>query len=181
MKEGWLVHHHECRCAERRCASDSGERELWVYDSGWSSDGVALWLGRRQNGDVVESWGEWPKLRWPFIAVEGESRAIWGGWAAVVVQIQCSSFGSRGEATGWSITGRWSGGNELILAPYEGSVTRRDGVTTSASGEAVPGRGKGVDNTYWTDMNLTGQKMKKIHAVDSISTNWRWRFNTTMC
>jgi hypothetical protein len=25
--------------------------------SGWSSDGVVLWLGRRQNGDVVEWWG----------------------------------------------------------------------------------------------------------------------------
>jgi hypothetical protein len=24
------------------------------YDSGWSSDGVALWLERRQNGDVIE-------------------------------------------------------------------------------------------------------------------------------
>jgi hypothetical protein len=25
---------------------------------GWSSDGVVLWLGRRQNGDVVEWWGD---------------------------------------------------------------------------------------------------------------------------
>jgi hypothetical protein len=25
---------------------------------GWSSDGVVLWLERRQNGDVVEWWGE---------------------------------------------------------------------------------------------------------------------------
>jgi hypothetical protein len=24
----------------------------------WSSDGVVLWLGRRQNKDVVEWWGE---------------------------------------------------------------------------------------------------------------------------
>jgi hypothetical protein len=27
-------------------------------DDGWSSDGVVLWLARRQNGDVVEWWGE---------------------------------------------------------------------------------------------------------------------------
>jgi hypothetical protein len=27
-------------------------------DNGWSSDGVVLWLGRRQNGDVVEWWRE---------------------------------------------------------------------------------------------------------------------------
>jgi hypothetical protein len=25
---------------------------------GWSSDGVVLWLGRRQNRDMVEWWGE---------------------------------------------------------------------------------------------------------------------------
>jgi hypothetical protein len=27
-------------------------------DSGWSSDGVVLLLVRRQNGDMVEWWGE---------------------------------------------------------------------------------------------------------------------------
>jgi hypothetical protein len=26
---------------------------------GWSSDGVVLWLKRRQNEDAVEWWGEW--------------------------------------------------------------------------------------------------------------------------
>jgi hypothetical protein len=25
---------------------------------GWSFDGVVLWLERRQNGDVVEWWGD---------------------------------------------------------------------------------------------------------------------------
>jgi hypothetical protein len=36
------------------------ERETGVKgndDGGWSSDGVVLWLRRRQNGDVVEWWG----------------------------------------------------------------------------------------------------------------------------
>jgi hypothetical protein len=32
-------------------------------DGGWSSDGMVFWLGRRQNGDAIERWGEWPKLR----------------------------------------------------------------------------------------------------------------------
>jgi hypothetical protein len=32
-------------------------------DGGWSSDGVMLYLGRRQNGDAVEWCGEWPRLR----------------------------------------------------------------------------------------------------------------------
>jgi hypothetical protein len=30
---------------------------------GWSSDDVVLWLVRKQNGDVIEWWGEWPRLR----------------------------------------------------------------------------------------------------------------------
>jgi hypothetical protein len=32
-------------------------------DDAWSSDDVVLWLGRRQNGDAVEWWREWLKLR----------------------------------------------------------------------------------------------------------------------
>jgi hypothetical protein len=32
-------------------------------DDGWCFDGVVLWLDRRQNGDVVEWWGESPRLR----------------------------------------------------------------------------------------------------------------------
>jgi hypothetical protein len=32
-------------------------------DDRWSSDGVVLWLGRKQNGDEVEWWKEWPRLR----------------------------------------------------------------------------------------------------------------------
>jgi hypothetical protein len=42
-------------------------------------------------------------------------------------------------------------------------------VTTSARGEAVPGRGKGGDDASWADVNLTGPK--KIHMVDSVDTN----------
>jgi hypothetical protein len=29
----------------------------------WSSDDMLLWLERRQNGDVIEWWGEWSRLR----------------------------------------------------------------------------------------------------------------------
>jgi hypothetical protein len=31
-------------------------------DDEWSSDGVVLWLGRRQKRDVIKWWGEWPRL-----------------------------------------------------------------------------------------------------------------------
>jgi hypothetical protein len=54
----------------------------------WSSNGVVLWLVRRQNRDDF------------FIAVEGGSGAVWVGWPAAMVQIQNFSFGSRGESTG---------------------------------------------------------------------------------
>jgi hypothetical protein len=36
-------------------------RETMVKENdgdGWSSDGVVLWLGWKQNRDVVEWWGE---------------------------------------------------------------------------------------------------------------------------
>jgi hypothetical protein len=35
-----------------------------------------------------------------FIAMEGESRAIHGGWSVAVVRIQCFGFDWRGETTG---------------------------------------------------------------------------------
>jgi hypothetical protein len=41
-------------------------------NDGWSSDGVVLWLGRRQNRYVVGWWGEWPRLRWSFYSSGGE-------------------------------------------------------------------------------------------------------------
>jgi hypothetical protein len=52
-------------------------------------------------------------------------------------------------------------------------VTRCGGMTTSVGGEVAPGRGKGEDNVSWANANLTGQKMKKIHAVDSAASNGR--------
>jgi hypothetical protein len=33
------------------------------------------------------------------IVVEGVSRAVWGGWTAVVVRIHCFGFGLRGDVT----------------------------------------------------------------------------------
>jgi hypothetical protein len=135
---------------------------------GWSSDDVVLWLGRRQNRDAVEWWEEWPKLRWPFIVVEGGSQAVRRGCPAAVMQIQCFGFGSSGEVTEWSIAGRWSGDSELVLAPWVGSMTWCGGVATLARGEAALGREKGGDNASWADVNLTRPKIKE---------NPRCRFN----
>jgi hypothetical protein len=50
--------------------------------------------------------------------------------------------------------------------------------TTQWRGDAGQRRGgteeeKGGDNASWDDANLTGQKIKKIHAIDSFATNRR--------
>jgi hypothetical protein len=49
-------------------------------------------------------------------------------------------------------------------------VIQHDGVATSAGGGATLGRRKGVDNVCWANVNLTGSKIKKIHAIDSVAT-----------
>jgi hypothetical protein len=41
------------------------------YGSKWSSDDLVLWLGRRQNGDMIELRGEWSRLRWSFYSSGG--------------------------------------------------------------------------------------------------------------
>jgi hypothetical protein len=64
----------------------------------------------------------------------------------MVVWIQCFNFSLRGEAIGQTIVGRWSGDGELLLAQWEGSVTRFDGVTTSTRGDAALRRGKGGED-----------------------------------
>jgi hypothetical protein len=66
-----------------------------------------------------------------------------------------------------------SRGSELVLAQWKGSVIRRSGVTPSARGEAAPRRKNRGDDASWTDVNLTGQKMKKINMFDSAGTNER--------
>jgi hypothetical protein len=91
------------------------ERETAVkgnIDGGWSSDDVVLWLGRRQNGDVVEWWGEWPKLRWHFY-----SSAEW----------ESMRFGEGGRQ-------RWCGFNASVLA-REGRG--RDGALSKDKTKAV--------------------------------------------
>jgi hypothetical protein len=44
-------------------------------------------------------------------------------------------------------------------------VTWRDAMTMSAGGEMVVGRGKGGDDTSWTDINFTGLKKKFTRSI----------------
>jgi hypothetical protein len=61
-----------CSGSERESASSSlivwreDGRETAVKENDsdmWSSDGLVLWLGSKQNGDAVEWWREWSRLR----------------------------------------------------------------------------------------------------------------------
>jgi hypothetical protein len=40
-------------------------------NDGWSSDGVVLWLVRKQIGVTDKCWEEWPMLRCPFYSSGG--------------------------------------------------------------------------------------------------------------
>jgi hypothetical protein len=89
------------------------------------------------------------------------TRVVWGGWSAVAVWIECFGFGSREDVIGWSVTGRWSRGNELMLTSCEVSVTRRDDVMMFVRGEAAPRRRKWGYNVSCADANFTGPKNKE--------------------
>jgi hypothetical protein len=68
--------------------------------SKWSSDGMVLMLGRIQNGDTFEWWGEWPRLRWPFYSSGGwesrcSARVAEGSGADSMVQYRLKRGGIR--------------------------------------------------------------------------------------
>jgi hypothetical protein len=49
----------------------------------------------------------------------------------------------------------------LVLAQWEGNVTRHGGMVTSTGGEAAAGREKGGNDVNWADVNLTVPKNKE--------------------
>jgi hypothetical protein len=51
-------------------------------------------------------------------------------------------------------------------------VTRHDGVTTSAGGEAALGKGKGGDDASWADASLTESKNKENPRGRFSSYKW---------
>jgi hypothetical protein len=52
-------------------------------------------------------------------------------------------------------------------------MTRYKGMTTSSRGEVTTRRENGGDDDSWANADLTGQKMKKIHAVNLAGTDGR--------
>jgi hypothetical protein len=141
--------------------NDGRETLVKENDGGrWSSDDVVLWLGRRQNRDMIKWWKSgqgWDDI---FIVLECVSWVVQGGWPTVVVRIQRFDFDLIEEVMGRSVAERWSGDNELVSS-WDGSTTWHSDVVTSARGEAAPRRSKGGDNGRWDDTNLTRPKNKE--------------------
>jgi hypothetical protein len=137
-----------------------GVRQRWkkmIVAGGVSMTWCSVYGGGKiktqlNGGESDQGWDDL------FIAVESESRVVQREWSTDMVWIQCFSFSSRGEAIGWNIIGRWSKGNELILAPWEGSVTQCVGVVMSVGGETTPVRGNGGDDASWNNVIFTGPK-----------------------
>jgi hypothetical protein len=173
-----------CSGSERWSASSSLWVSLWRATMGverrWKGTttvGELIWCvtlpSEEKKIEICLIGGEtdqcWDKF---FIAVEGESRTIRGGWPIAVVWIQYFDFDSRGEPTGRSITGRWNRGSELILSSWEGSVTRHGDVVTSIGWEAAPGREKEGDGTIWPNTDFTGLKNKENICGRFCGTKW---------
>jgi hypothetical protein len=169
VKEGQLVHHCGCHCVEWWWTWDDGERKWWrQVELRWCG-ALAREKAKWRRGSVVRKV---TKVKKTFIVVEGVTWAVWGGWPAAVVQIQCFNFSLRRETTGWSIVQRWSRGSKFIIAPWEGSMTWCGGVTASTGWEATPGRGKRGDDTSCADVNFTGTKNEENSCARFSCYKW---------
>jgi hypothetical protein len=149
-------------------------------DTGWSSDCVVLWLGRRQNRNMVEWWREWPRLRWYFYSSggwesSGPRRIACNGCANLMLQFQLERGGDRKRCC-WKMKRRQSSSwlNEKkvwhsVMVWRHRSEKRRH-------------RGGKREETMSARLTriLLDQKIKKIYTVDSVGTNGRWRFKTAM-
>jgi hypothetical protein len=119
---------------------------------------------------MVEWLGEWSMLKWSFYSNEGwESSG-----STVVVQIQYFSFSLRGEAIGQNVAERWSRGSEFVFAQWKRSVTRCNGVATSAGWETTSRRRKEGDNVSWTDAALIGPKKKIAWSIQLVQMDVKY-------
>jgi hypothetical protein len=83
-------------------------------------------------------------------------RIAYGGGAVSMLQFRLEWGGD-----GIKRYGKMKWANELVLAQWEGSVTRHSGVIMLARGEAAPEGERGGDDASWADVNLTGVKNKE--------------------
>jgi hypothetical protein len=69
-----------------------------------------------------------------------------------------ASVSARGGGDGMKHCRKMKWRQRSRLGLWEGSVTRRGIMAMSVGGEVAPGRGKGGNDSSWTDANLTGSK-----------------------
>jgi hypothetical protein len=148
---------------------------------GWSSDGVVLWLGRRQNEVTVEWWGKWPRLRWTFYNYRGwESsglgRLVGGGGADSIFWFWLEMGGNRTKRYQKMMRRKrariGSMGMKCDTTWLCGNVGQRRCGTKE-------GKGRRRHQVGW-HKSFLAKKIKKVHMVDSIATNGRWRFKVMM-
>jgi hypothetical protein len=150
-------------------------------DSGWSSDGVVLWQGRRLNWDMVEWWGEWPRLRWPFYSSGwwkscGPERVAGGGGADLILQFW---LGRGGDGMKHCQKMKRRQRARLGSMGRRHDMTQRHGLCQPKERRHWGGEREETMPVELMQI-LLEQKMKKIHAVDSTAINGWWRFKTTM-
>jgi hypothetical protein len=141
-------------------------------DGRWRSDGVMLWLGRRQNRDVVEWWGEWVILRWPFYRSGerelGGSRRMAGGGADSMLRFRLERVDDMTKH--WRKM-KWRQRAHLGSMRMKCDMTQQCGDV----GQRIGGTGEGKERRRyqlgWRE-SLLGRKIKKIHVVDLAATKW---------
>jgi hypothetical protein len=134
---------------------------------GWSSDGVVLWLGRRQNEDTIEWWGEWLKLRWPFNSsggweADGPERVIGGDGADSMLRFQLKRGGDRKKCCR-KMKRRQRAHFDSMGKKYDMAWRRRPEERRHRGGEREEML-VGLTRIYWA------KKWKK-HMVNSAATN----------
>jgi hypothetical protein len=125
--------------------------------TGWSSDCVVLWLGRRQNRNMVEWWREWPRLRWYFYSSggwesSGPRRIACNGCADSMLQFQLER-GGDGKRRCWKMKRRQRARLGSMKRKCD-TVRWRDDVGRRR-GDTEEGKGRkrcqlGWHESYWT-------------------------------
>jgi hypothetical protein len=136
----WIHMSIRCSESERGSASSSpwvllcgrtigvGQRWKWTIAVG---GGMMAWCSAREEAKWRRGWVIKRVTNVEmifFIAVEGRNWAVWGGWLAAVVWIQCFGFGSRGETVEQSVAKRWSGDSKLAMGRKRDMTLRNDDI-----------------------------------------------------
>jgi hypothetical protein len=127
---------------------------------------------RLSGGENDQGWDDL------FIAVEGWSQAVWGGWPVAVVWLNASVLAREERQQ----TKRYQMMKQRRQTWLHGKEAWHNAVEWRCQPEERHHWGGEMEEMMLVGLTriLLGQKMKKIHTVDSASTDGRWRFKGTM-